>query len=171
MTDAAGTERLQDEALAQLLELGMEAAREAHARLMASEDPKALADCALAFNRVSRSVRQTIALQAKVARARRQRDRDEVGEGRRAEAARISHRKAQVTATVERLIWTEAEGAEAERLETHLDDLLAEDALYDGFLDQPVEVYIARLRRDLGLAPDPAETPAEPEQPALQLSG
>jgi hypothetical protein len=164
MTDAAHIERLQDEALAQLLELGMEAAREAHARLMASEDSKALADCALAFNRVSRSVRQTAALQAKVARARKHRDRDDATDAQRADAVRISRRKDQVKATVERLIWTEAEGGEAERLESHLEDLVAEDALYDGFLAQPVEIYIARLRQDLGLS-------AEPEQPARQSSG
>jgi hypothetical protein len=157
MTDAAHIERLQDEALAQLLELGMEAAREAHARLMASEDSKALADCALAFNR-------TAALQAKVARARKHRDRDDATDAQRADAVRISRRKDQVKATVERLIWTEAEGGEAERLESHLEDLVAEDALYDGFLAQPVEIYIARLRQDLGLS-------AEPEQPARQSSG
>ncbi len=163
MTDAIDIEHLQDEALAQLLELGMEAAREAHTRLMVSEDSKALADCALAFNRVSRSVRQTIALQAKVARARKHRDRDDATDAQRAEAVRISRRKDQVKATVERLIWTEAEGGEAERLESHLDDLVSEDALYEAFLAQPVEVYIARIRQDLGLAPEP--------EPPLRNSG
>ena len=159
MSDTADIERLQDEALAQLLELGMEAAREAQARLMASEDAKALADCALAFNRVSRSVRQTIALQAKVGRARKQRDRDEATHARRADAARTLLRQTQVKATVERLIWTEAEGGEAERLVNHLDDLVAEDSLYDGFTDQPLETYIARIRNDLGLKPDPEALP------------
>jgi hypothetical protein len=160
MTADEAQARLQDDALAQLLELGMSAARESHARLMASQDAKALADCALAFNRVSRSVRQTIALQAKVARARRQLERDDATEVRRDAEARAFRRKAQVKATVERLIWTEAEAddfgeTQAERLIDHLDDLVSEDALYDGFADQPVETYIARICHDLGVAVPP----------------
>lgn len=149
-TDDALT-RLQDEALAELLELGMAAARECQAKLMAAEDARALADCALALGRASRSVRQTIALQVKVGRARRTQGREDAADGRREAEARASRRKAQAKATVERLIWTEAEGGEAERLIDHLDDLVSEDALYDGFADGPVEAYIARICADLGL--------------------
>jgi hypothetical protein len=51
---------------------------------------------------------------------------------------------------VERSIWNEAEGAEAERLLDELDDLLDEEALSDAFTEDPVEAHIARIRDDLG---------------------
>jgi carboxypeptidase C (cathepsin A) len=51
------------------------------------EDAKAVCDLSLAFNRISRAVRRTVALQAKVARERRRDGRDEAAEGRRADEA------------------------------------------------------------------------------------
>jgi hypothetical protein len=52
------------------------------------EDAKAVCDLSLAFNRISRAVRRTVALQAKVARERRRDGRDVAAEGRRADEAR-----------------------------------------------------------------------------------
>ena len=54
---------------------------------------------------------------------------------------------------VQRVIWSEAEGAEAERLEGILEDLLTEEALYDGFAEEPVAAHIARVCAELGLSP------------------
>jgi hypothetical protein len=65
---------------------------------------------------------------------------------------------------VERLIWTEAEPDEAERLVDDLDDLLAEQELSDGFGQDPLEAHIECIRKDLGL-PGPAATDRSP--PAL----
>jgi hypothetical protein len=72
-------------------------------------------------------------------------------------------RRSQVRLAVERAIWTEAEGLEAERLLDDLDDVLEEAALADGFLDGPVEAVIARIRDDLGLAASPTGEEADGE--------
>ncbi|MDB5423563.1 MAG: hypothetical protein JWQ29_979 [Phenylobacterium sp.] len=64
----------QDRALARLLELGLEAAEKVQGRLMAVEDDALVGELALALNRTSRNVRQTIALQMRAARERRQAD-------------------------------------------------------------------------------------------------
>jgi phosphate-selective porin len=151
---ATETTEQQDRALAELLELGMAAAREVQARLLAAEDAKAVCDLSLAFNRVSRSVRQTVALQAKVGRERRREGRDAAAEIKRADEAHASRRQLQLRTAVERRIWTEAEGDEAERLIDELDDLVSEEALCEGFGREPVAAHIARICTDLGL-PDP----------------
>jgi hypothetical protein len=155
MSVAPETPEPQDRALAELLELGMAAAREVQARLLAAEDAKAVCELSLAFNRVSRAVRQTVALQAKVGRERRREGRDAAAETRRADEARASRRQLQLRTAVERRIWTEAEGDEAERLIDELDDLVSEEALHDGFGQEPVAAHIARICTDLGLAGPP----------------
>jgi hypothetical protein len=156
VTDAADT--LHDCALAELLELGMAAAREVQGRLLAAEDAKAAGELSLAFNRVSRAVRQTVALQAKLGRERRRLDRDEAAEAVKADAAQAERRKAQVRAAVERAIWTEAEDDEAEQLIDELDDRVSEEMLYDGFGREPVAAHIARICEVLGVSvPSPSE--------------
>lgn len=163
ITVAADFTDQQDRALAELLELGMAAAREVQARLLAAEDAKAVCDLGLAFNRVSRAVRQTIALQAKVGRERRREGREAAAEGRRGDEARASRRQLQVRTAVERRIWTEAEDDEAERLIDELDDLVSEEALYDGFGQEPLAAHVARICGDLGLAVPPAFAEMAPE--------
>ncbi|MDB5436449.1 MAG: hypothetical protein JWR47_2706 [Phenylobacterium sp.] len=155
MSATTETTEHQDRALAELLELGMAAAREVQARLLAAEDAKAVCDLSLAFNRVSRAVRQTVALQAKVGRERRREGRDEAAEGKRADEAHASRRQLQVRTAVERRIWAEAEDDEAERLIDELDDLVSEEALYEGFGQEPVAAHIARICGDLGLRVPP----------------
>ena len=155
MPIATETPEPQDRALAELLELGMAAAREVQARLLAAEDAKAVCDLSLAFNRVSRAVRQTVALQAKVGRERRREGRDAAAEIKRADEARASRRQLQLRSAVERRIWTEAEDDEAERLIDELDDLISEEALYEGFGQEPLAAHIARICNDLGLPVPP----------------
>ena len=160
MSDDAGIADQQDRALARLLELGLAAAEKVQARLMASEDDALLGELSLALNRSSRNVRQTIALQMRAARERRRQDRDETAEAAKAEAAQVTRRRAQVKAAVERVIWTEAEDDEAERLADDLDDRISEEALYDDFAAEPVEVHVARLCAEVGVTP-PSAPPAD----------
>jgi hypothetical protein len=151
MPDATAKMERQDRILAELSELGLTLARGLHGRALAAgtaEDAQALS---LAFHRISRSVRQSIALETKLDRERRQQDHDDRREAARRNEASAMRRKAQVRLAVERVIWTEAEGLEAERLFDELDDMLEEGALSDGFLDGPVETLIARIQHDLGL--------------------
>jgi hypothetical protein len=155
MVQAEITAERHDRILAELSELGLSLARELHAAALvavadgAQEQAQTLS---LAFHRISRSVRQTVALEAKLGRDRRRQDQDDRRADERRGEVQASRRKAQVRIAVERAIWTEAEGDEAERLADDLDDMLEAMALAEGFLEGPVEMLIARIRDDLGLA-------------------
>jgi hypothetical protein len=152
MADATAKMERQDRILAELSELGLTLARGLHGRTLAAETAEEAQALSLAFHRISRSVRQTIALETKLDRERSRQDHDDRREAARRNEASATRRKAQVRLAVERAIWTEAEGLEAERLLDELDDVLEEGALSDGFLDGPVETLIARIQDDLGLA-------------------
>jgi hypothetical protein len=144
----------QDRILAELSELGLELARDLQARALAADDVAVAADLGRAFHSVSRSVRQTLALDAKLERDRQRQDREDRIDAVRAHKARADRRKAQVRAAVERCIWNEAEGSEAEHLLSDLDDYLDADDLTDTFAGgDPIEAHIARLCADLGVTP------------------
>jgi phosphate-selective porin len=151
-TDAEMMER-HARGLAELTELGLSLARDLHACALAEPDPKTKAETALAFHRVSRSVRQSMALEARLKRDLARQDREGRAEAVQATETRVRTRRAQVGAAMERLIWTEAENdEEAERLVDELGEHLDEAALHPDFADDPVEVHVARLRADLGLS-------------------
>jgi hypothetical protein len=135
-------------------------------------DAREAADLALGFQRSSRSVRQTIALKAKLLRDRVRFGReDKTHEGREIEH-RIMVRKAQVRLSVERCVWNEADGPEAERLLGELDDILEAETFSDDFVQGPVQTHIARICAELGVTPptptalvDPQEAQADPPPP------
>ncbi len=170
MFEATEKMERQDRILGELSELGLTLARGLHARALAAETAEEAQAFSLAFHRISRSVRQTLALESKLERERRRLDLEDRQDAQRRVEAGVSQRKAQVRFAVERAIWTEAEGVEAERLLDELDDLLEEGALGDGFLDGPIETLIARIQDDLGLTvadlrPPPAGGLREPGVP------
>lgn len=138
--------------LSELSELGLGLARDLQARALAAEDTATAADLALAFHRISRSVRQSLALEARLDRDLRRHSRDDREEAEREAAARVKQRKAQLRKAVERAIWDEVEGEEAECLVYDLDDLLQLEAASEEFTLAPVAAQIARLREGLGLS-------------------
>jgi hypothetical protein len=141
--------------LTELAELGLGLARRLAARAEASQDDAAAEALALAFHRVSRSVRLTLALESRLAGERRQGLRED----RVLTARAVEARKDQVRAALTRAVQAERETDDAERLLDELDERLDEDALFDRFLAGPVEACIARIRADLGLpANDPGGT-------------
>ena len=151
---ATATEKMerQDRILAELSELGLALARDLQVRALAADDVKTAGELSLAFHRVSRSVRQTLALEARLDRDRLRQDREARADTERAKTTRAKRRKAQVKAAVERCIWSEVEGDEAERLVDELDDRLEEDALSDMFAgEDPIEAHIARICIELGV--------------------
>ena len=152
MSDGAQVAERQGRILGELAELGLSLARVVHERALAAETPEATSELALAFHRISRSVRQTLALEAKLERDRARNDVEVRAEAARRRDNDVTRRKHQVRMAVERLVWNEAEGAEAERLLDEFDDILEEEALSDAFTEGPVEAHIARLRADLGLS-------------------
>ncbi|HEY3696959.1 hypothetical protein [Phenylobacterium sp.] len=139
--------------LAELAELGLTFARRLAARAEAAEGEEAAQALALAFHRVSRSVRLTLALESRLAAERRQGMREDRVLTERA----VERRKDQVRAVVARAFCDERESDEAERLLDELEERLDEDALFEQFLAGPVEACISRIRAGLGLPPaDPA---------------
>ena len=139
--------------LGELAELGLSLARDLHSAALASEDAAEKARLAEAFHRTGRSVRQSLALHAKLERDDARAEREAASHAASETAARVRKRRAQIKSTVERLIWTEHEPAEAEDLELHLDAHLEEAELSDDFLDDAVDTHIARVCKALNLLP------------------
>lgn len=151
MTDAVAMAERHSEILGELSQLGLALARDLQARAVAAADNGAACDLALAFHRVSRSVRQTLALESRLEREGRARSRDAALDAQRETQARVAARRAQVRAVLGRAIWDEAEGDEAEALLEDLEDRLADEALDEAFLTAPLDACLTRLRADLGL--------------------
>lgn len=132
--------------LAELAELGMVLARDLSGRPI--ETAEAAEGLALAFHRIARTVRLTLALESRLAR--------EQGDVRRLQRNRARElneaRSGQVRHALTRDIWNETDGEDAEALLEDLEELLDEDVLFGRLLDGPVEAAIARIRADLGLA-------------------
>ena len=139
--------------LAELCELGLGLAREVQGQALTAKDAGETAELTLAFHRVARSVRQTIALDAKLDRAQERAAREARAETAKADSARRHARKARVRLAVEREVWSEYEGDEAEGLVDELGDLLDVEALDEDFAEGPIEAQIARIRDQLGLPP------------------
>jgi hypothetical protein len=169
MRDAARRER-QDAVLAELSELGLTLARELHARALAAETPQEADKLALAFQRVSRGVRQTFALELKIERARNEDEREAARQARLGAAdpgyrdepidpevaatqARYGERFRRVRGALKRLMWDEADRDE-EEFEILSDDLehrLDEAALREDFFDAPIDALIRQIKADMGL--------------------
>jgi len=130
----------------------MSLAERLHERAMEAESVEEAQGLALAFQRVSRSLRQTLALEARLERE----ERRDLVEDRRLAAEdhrqQLSARKRYVGDVGSRLIWTEAERDDVGALLVDLKRWLDEEAFFeDEFLSSPVEALVERLREDLGL--------------------
>jgi hypothetical protein len=137
--------------LARVGELSLALAEDVQAAAIATPEADEKAKLAVAFQRMARSVRQAIALEARLVRDQA-RDTREAAREADADGARAAEtRKRQVRADVERQIYCEIDAREAADWLADLDERLEEEALYDGFLDEPVETHIARLAENLGL--------------------
>jgi hypothetical protein len=137
--------------LAELADIGMDLAREVRRQALdASEDAPSAADLALTFSRVARAVRQTVALEARLAEARAEPPVRSV-----ADRWRAIRRRRQVEEIVTDIIDNEPDlEFDADRLLTDLHERLADGDEAADFADRPVGEMIARICRDLGVAPD-----------------
>jgi hypothetical protein len=171
------TAREQEEGLALLFQRGLELALKIQEDAMAAETADERARLAVAFHRIGRGVRQTAALRTRLAGDARRAEREGQTEVIRLDERRLARRKAQVKATVERLIWTEAETEDAaEALLDHFDTMLGEDDLYGRLAEGDVEMHIARLSAELGLSRTPppgegADTDTSARMPANAKTG
>ncbi|MBS0364082.1 MAG: hypothetical protein JSR98_22130 [Proteobacteria bacterium] len=190
MSDAAKRERA-EQILGELSELGLMLARDLATAARAAEDPDEKTALVAAFQKTSRTVRLTLALDFKLQRDAAREAREVAESERRAAAdaaqretqirkateaaalgpARITpqeHQKRRVKAVLNRLLWNESEGDE-EEYEILLEDLdarlyEAEDA--PGFADLPIEVLAAKLAADMRLSGELVVTTAERFAPA-----
>src|SRR5258706_4021381 len=154
--------------LGEIAELALMVARELAVRTRESEDVDQTVALADAFQKVSRVVRLTLALDFKLERdaARDARDAAREAEEAEADAAErreaetpraanpIEARKTRVANLLNRLIWNECEG-DSEDYEVLSDDLTArldEAARSDDFLVLPIEVIAQRVIADMGLS-------------------
>jgi hypothetical protein len=175
--------------LGELAELGLMLARELAVEARAAEDAGERVALADAFQKTSRAVRLTLALDFKLERdaAREAREEQALAEQRAAQAQAAAEVAAEATLAAERaaapappvnpvrrqkdrvrgvlnrLLWTESEG-DAETYDVLTEDLdvrLAEAARAEGFIDMPVEVLAQRLKADMGLTGALVVTTAE----------
>ena len=138
--------------LAELASLGLILARELHARALAAETPDEAARLAGAFHQISRGVRQSLALEAKLGRDQQAHELQHAPLREKERLARVSRRHTQVFRAVERIAWSEAQSDQLARgIVEDLRDLLDEEALDDAFLAEPLDQQIDRIRGCFGL--------------------
>ncbi|MBS0360661.1 MAG: hypothetical protein JSR98_04730 [Proteobacteria bacterium] len=181
--------------LGEMAELSLVVAKELASRLRASETPEEAVALAGAFQKVTRVVRLTLALDAKLerdavrdARAEAPEDRALEADTQKAEAAAaerqrqqalaerpahpIDAQKDRVSRLLNRLLWAESEG-DSDEYDVLYDDLTArldEAARDPAFLDLPIEVLAGRMIADMGLSGvltlSVGDAPASAPQPA-----
>ena len=155
--------------LARLAEAGERLALKHAERALSADDPEVEARATTAFHRAARSVRQCLALEAKLVRDAGRAEREDRNLASREADARRSRRRIHVRTAVSRLIWTEAESEqEAERLDCELDDLLELERFCEDVTLEDVDAHIARLCDELGVTPAaPIVAPASPVAAAM----
>jgi hypothetical protein len=166
-SDALRTERHLD-MLQELARMGMELARAVHRQGVAPAEqaseqpaPEPAAEAALAFSRIAKTVRQCLALEARVADQQRRRELGEIDQAgellKQSRSYLLGAKRRQVKRAVADAIESEAESggiypSDAERLFDRLDERIEDEV--DDLDDRPVGELIERLCRKLGVAPD-----------------
>ena len=121
-------------------------------RALETDDPKVEASATAAFQRATRVMRQSMALEAKLIRDAEQAGREAVARADHRRSNQEYDRRRQVQATLERLIRNDPGiSGDAEHLCNELDDLLDVEELAETFLTEDLTTQVARLCKDLGL--------------------
>lgn len=150
--------------LAELASLGLTLARDLHERALAAESAEGAAKLATAFHHISRGVRQSLALEAKLSREHEAHELQHAPLKEKERQARVSRRHTQVYRAVERLIWDEQEDEEiADHMLDDLRELLDFEALDDDFLAEPLPQQIDRIRARLDLMGSDGDAEPEPD--------
>ncbi len=103
------------------------------------------AQSARAFHEVSRSVRQTLALEQRLRREARRAAREDLQADETRRARLRVERAETLRNAVKGLIWTEYEGEDVLEAKAGLDRLLNELVIEDGFIEADVHAQIERL--------------------------
>ena len=165
--------------LAELAEAGMVMVRRLGEAMLEADDIQTQAQLGLTFHRVSRAVRQTVALEFRLAQDARREERGiaaPVRAARPAEATPAPTPPPRLRA--ERTSWDEYESDDSDELLDELDALLETEDFDLEAADEAVETCIARIRRDLDVDPAlsaagvPNKTLAPAQAaPAIRLPG
>jgi hypothetical protein len=137
--------------LAELAGLDLSLARHVHACAMTTEDPSEVADLARAYQRIARSLRQSLALHARLKRDRERGERETPPTPTPAcDPARVAERKAQLRTAARRAVWAEYESEPDEALECFrlIERRLDLDEVSD---HDPLDDHVVRVCRSLGL--------------------
>jgi hypothetical protein len=142
--------------LQELAEIGMDLARDLRRRVLepAPEEAASNADLGLIFSRIARAVRQTVALEARLAEEDR---KGGAGPGLLgvSDRWRSARRRRQVRKIVGEVIEAEADSdIEADRLFTDRDERLEDGDEEADFADRPIGELVARICCDLGVSVD-----------------
>jgi hypothetical protein len=138
--------------LAELAELDLSLARRVHAQAMAATDAEALNGLGRTYHRVARSLRQTLALKARLARERQKALLEDRAEAERDLEARVFRHKAQVRAAVEGRVCAEVEREDLDFLMMEVDERLEALTLEEGFLDAAIGNLADRIHAVLDVA-------------------
>src|SRR3990167_4933397 len=159
MPDVAAMAQRHSSNLAELAEIGMLMARDLRNDL---ETPETKAGAVARFPAIARTVRQCVALEAKLCRDQVRQDREQAEDDARQLKQRLRRRKAEVRLHMERVICEtfpdcgdEANDEALIRLED-LRDRLADALLAPDFADRPFHEVVAALHAALGLPPPDA---------------
>ena len=146
--------------LRELTEIGMDMARAVREQALAGGDTAATGNSGLAFSRIAKSVRLTVALDARIEEeAAAEIRRRENAAARRAMVERMLFRggKPPVPEPAENPVETESEPDEPSGdLRAERRERLEHEDIDAELGNRPVGEIIAGIRKDLGLAPDPA---------------
>ena len=157
--------------LTRLAELGMSLAEDLHARAVAAKDEKTAGEMSLAFHRISRSLRQTLALETRLERERKLASREAAQDAARETLDRVQKKRSVIRRAIARDVWAEYEGDEAEALIDDLDARVYDASQDETFLDEPVETLVARIRENLGLPANDPDADSQAPDVAVQSSG
>jgi hypothetical protein len=148
-----------DVMLAESARLDLMLARDLHARALATEDNVEAATLARAYQGVTRSMRQSLALLAKFKEGRVRAAR-EAQRARPRNEARIAARRE----AVRRVMFAETDEDEHEDRWDWIDARLGIEALPDDFADQPLDAQVVEICAEMGVDREAAaawrETPS-----------
>ena len=149
--------------LGRLAELGMALAEDLHARALSADTPQEAETLASGFHKLSRSVRQSLALEARLRRDAERVRREEETQAETDAAKPAIRRRAEAKARLDRLIWTEAEYDDTARFWDEGARRLLAEAEFTA-PDRPVEALVEDLAEILRARPPRSEKADEPER-------
>lgn len=154
MSAEADIDDFAERMLARLAERDLSAAEKVHDQLMAAETPADTAELARAYQRLARSVRQSLALRARFQRERAQAAQaasDPAAPRQKPGGAAVAKRIRELREGALRVIWDEAEDAEtADWHADELDALITQEMFSDHFGAEPLDDHVARLCLTMG---------------------